>query len=403
MTAIPGETALDLTTNTSSLVKQMQSHDNALIVTTIQKMNNAVNNSKYKGLLTSYHDKRVIFIEDEAHRSQFGEMRKNVNKWFANSQHFGFTGTPPIFSQNIGSDKRTNETLYDEESHRYLIKDAIRDHNVLGFNVEQMSTLVGKDDISDENIDILIVVGMFLTGFDSPRLSVLYTDKKLQWHSLIQAYSRTNRVEKDTKPFGSIVNYRNLKKAADDAITLFSAGDESSFYVKQYDELLSELNEYILQLHKIVERPQDVDELYNQGEDVLSTFVVVFRDVMRTYNQIRVYDDFEWSDVDSFTDQDLESFQGKYQEVYHQIGVRPKKDKTSILEDIDFQIDLLSIDRIDVQYIVNLVKAINLDNKDSRQADVNKIKRLLDKATTDELKSKADLIAAFLDEMVPTL
>lgn len=310
---------------------------------------------------------------------------------------------PPIFSQNIGSDKRTNETLYDEESHRYLIKDAIRDHNVLGFNVEQMSTLVGKDDISDENIDILIVVGMFLTGFDSPRLSVLYTDKKLQWHSLIQAYSRTNRVEKDTKPFGSIVNYRNLKKAADDAITLFSAGDESSFYVKQYDELLSELNEYILQLHKIVERPQDVDELYNQGEDVLSTFVVVFRDVMRTYNQIRVYDDFEWSDVDSFTDQDLESFQGKYQEVYHQIGVRPKKDKTSILEDIDFQIDLLSIDRIDVQYIVNLVKAINLDNKDSRQADVNKIKRLLDKATTDELKSKADLIAAFLDEMVPTL
>lgn len=540
MTAIPGETALDLTTNTSSLVKQLQSHDNALIVTTIQKMNNAVNNPKYKGLLTSYHDKRVVFIEDEAHRSQFGEMRKNVNKWFANSQHFGFTGTP-IFSQNIGSDKRTTETLYDEELHRYLIKDAIRDHNVLGFNVEQMNTLVGKDDISDEdvagidtreamesearldhivthimlnhdnktkkrtynailavpntelalryytlfqqkikashsdlkvttvftwtanedsnqdnqgatfdtsrhgldhvisdynetyhtnfstedfkgyfndisqrmkdhnaqtrdeNIDILIVVGMFLTGFDSPRLSVLYTDKKLQWHSLIQAYSRTNRVEKDTKPFGSIVNYRNLKKATDDAITLFSAGDESSFYVKQYDELLGELNEHVLQLHKIVERPQDVDELYNQGDDVLSTFVFAFRDVMRTYNQIRVYDDFEWADVDSFTDQDLESFQGKYQEVYHQLNDGSKKDKTSILEDIDFQIDLLSTDRIDVQYIVNLVKAINLDNKDSRQADVNKIKRLLDKAATDELKSKADLIAAFLDEMLPTL
>lgn len=244
---------------------------------------------------------------------------------------------------------------------------------------------------------------MFLTGFDSPRLSVLYTDKKLQWHSLIQAYSRTNRVEKDTKPFGSIVNYRNLKKATDDAITLFSAGDESSFYVKQYDELLGELNEHIVQLHKIVKRPQDVDELYNQGEDVLGMFVVAFRDVMRTFNQIRVYDDFEWSDVDSFTDQDLESFQGKYQEVYHRLNDGPKKDKTSILEDIDFQIDLLSTDRIDVQYIVNLVKAINLDNKDGRQADVNKIKRLLDKAATDELKSKADLIAAFLDEMVPTL
>ena len=82
-----------------------------------------------------------------------------------------------------------------------------------------------------------------------------------------------------------------------------------------------------MQLHKIVERPQDVDELYNQCEDVLSTFVVAFRDVMRTYNQIRVYDDFEWSDVDSFTDQDLESFQGKYQEVYRRLNDGPKKIK----------------------------------------------------------------------------
>lgn len=540
MTTIPGETALDLTTNTSSLVKQLQSHDNALIVTTIQKMNNAVNNPKYKGLLTSYHDKRVIFIEDEAHRSQFGEMRKNVNKWFANSQHFGFTGTP-IFSQNIGSDKRTTETLYDEELHRYLIKDAIRDHNVLGFNVEQMGTLEGKDNISDEevagidtkevleneerldrivthimlnhdnktkkrtynaifavpntelalryytlfqqkiksshsdlkvttvftwaanedsnqdnqgkkfdtsrhgldtvisdynatyhtnfstedfkgyfndisqrmkdhnaqtrdeNIDILIVVGMFLTGFDSPRLSVLYTDKKLQWHSLIQAYSRTNRIEKDTKPFGSIVNYRNLKQATDDAITLFSAGDDSSFYVKKYDELLNEMNQQVSNLHEIVTTPQQVDDLYNQGEDALREFVIIFRDVMRTYNQIRVYDEFEWADIVDFTDQDLESFQGKYQEVYHQLHSGPEKIKTSILEDIDFQIDLLSTDRIDVQYIVNLVKSINLDDKNSRQADINKIKRLLNKASTDDLKSKADLIAEFLDEMVPTL
>ena len=82
-----------------------------------------------------------------------------------------------------------------------------------------------------------------------------------------------------------------------------------------------------MQLHKIVERPQDADELYNQGDDVLSTFVVAFRDVMRTYNQIRVYDDFEWSDVDSFTDQDLESFQGKYQEVYRRLNDGPKKIK----------------------------------------------------------------------------
>lgn len=540
MTTIPGEQALDSTTNTGSLVHQLQSHDNSLIVTTIQKMNNAVNNPHYKSLLTSYHDKRVIFIEDEAHRSQFGEMRKNVNRWFTNAQHFGFTGTP-IFSQNIGPDKRTTESLYDEELHRYLIKDAIRDHNVLGFNVEQMGTIKGRDTISDEqvegidtqevltnddrlnnivnhimlnhdnktknrtynalfavpnttialryyelfqekikagssdlkvttvftwtanedsneqnqgtdndtsrhgldkviddynqtyrtnfstedfkgyfkdisqrmkshdsrthnnNIDILIVVGMFLTGFDSPRLSVLYNDKKLEWHGLIQAYSRTNRVEKDTKSFGSIVNYRNLKAATDAAITLFSAGDESSFYVKKYDELLQEFIGNIKALHKITEQPNDVNDLYNQGNDALKKFVLAFRDVMRTNNQIRVYDEFRWEDVPGFSKQDLESFQGKYQEVYHQINPNKEKNKASILEDMDFQIDLLSTDRIDVQYIVNLIKAINLEDEDSRQADVNKIKQLLDKAATDDLKSKADLIAAFLDEMVPTL
>lgn len=102
-----------------------------------------------------------------------------------------------------------------------------------------------------------------------PRLSVLYNDKKLEWHGLIQAYSRTNRVEKDTKSFGSIVNYRNLKAATDAAITLFSAGDESSFYVKKYDELLQEFIGNIKALHKITEQPNDVNDLYNQGNDAL--------------------------------------------------------------------------------------------------------------------------------------
>ncbi len=88
--------------------------------------------------------KKVIFIEDEAHRSQFGDMRKNVNNWFKNAQHIGFTGTP-IFKENIGADGRTTQDLYDQELHHYLIKDAIRDQNVLGFNVQYLQTFDAKD------------------------------------------------------------------------------------------------------------------------------------------------------------------------------------------------------------------------------------------------------------------
>ncbi len=146
------EPALDRTKSTRKLVEQLGSKDNSLIVTTIQKLNNAISGDRYKKLLESFHDKHVVFIEDEAHRSQFGEMRKNVNKWFQNAQHFGFTGTP-IFAENVGPDGRTTETLYGKCLHKYLIKDAIRDHNVLGFSIQYLNTIKGHDvflDGSDE-------------------------------------------------------------------------------------------------------------------------------------------------------------------------------------------------------------------------------------------------------------
>lgn len=370
---VSSEPALDRTDSTNSLVKQFLSSDSPLIITTIQKLNNAVKEgSRHQNVLKPFRDKRVIFIEDEAHRTQFGEMRKNINKWFNNSEHFGFTGTP-IFADNVGADGRTTETLYDEELHHYLIKDAIRDHNVLGFSIQYIGTVQGKKIVDDEkvqgidtkevfeneerlekivqhimlnhdqltsnrkynaiftvsgtnmalkyyeifkkldpnnqlnvttiftwkaneddaeekqdkdedsarhgldsviqdynqkfdtdfdtehfsdyfadvskrmkehnsktkseNIDILIVVNMFLTGFDSPKLDALYIDKKLKYQNLIQAFSRTNRIEKKTKPFGNIVSYRNLKKATDDAVKLFSAGEQGSFFVPSYEEL----------------------------------------------------------------------------------------------------------------------------------------------------------------------
>lgn len=537
-----GGNALDRTEDTQSLVKQLRSQDNSLIVSTIQKMNVAVHQSnRYKKLLDQYHDKKVIFIEDECHRSQFGEMRKNINNFFRNAQHFGFTGTP-IFAENVGPDGRTTETLYDEELHHYLIKDAIRDNNVLGFNVQYIGTIKGKKITDDEqvsgidtqeafenekrmrliathillnhdqvtkdrqynaiftvpstkmamkyykifkdlnknndlnittiftwqaneddaekkqkdefktsrhgldsvvkdynkqygtnyntdkfsqyfndvskrmknhnaktpqdNIDILIVVNMFLTGFDSKKLSTLYIDKPLRWQGLIQAFSRTNRIEKKTKPFGNIICYRNLKKETDDAVTLFSAGSKEYFYVPTYDELATDFTKNIHKLKSIAPEPRDVDPLYDQGEQEVSQFVLAYRDILRTFNKIRVYDDFKWDNFETIlSEQQMQSFKSKYYAAYDWLkrGKEVNPNKVSILNDIDFDIELLETDQINVEYIVNLIKSIDLQDADARKSDTKKIKRILVNPDSEKLKSKADLLMDFLDQVVPKL
>ncbi|GAW98728.1 type I restriction endonuclease subunit R [Secundilactobacillus mixtipabuli] len=532
--------ALDRIDSTEMLVEQLQSKSNPLIVTTIQKLNYAIKNNQYKSLLTPYHDAKVVFIEDEAHRSQFGEMRKGINRWFKNAQHIGFTGTP-IFAENVGQDGRTTETLYGECLHQYLIKDAIRDRNVLGFSMQYLNTIHGKDvfkdgdemvsgidkkevmeaddrlkmivqhillnhgqithnrhynailavsstrvalkyynlfkkldpehqlhvttiftwkanekdnekkqdkkealtsrhglesvikdynqmfetnfstekfkdyfnDVSrrmkqfnyqtpENNIDVLIVVNMFLTGFDSPKLSTLYIDKKLQWHNLIQAFSRTNRIELDSKPFGNILAYRNMKQDTDDAVRLFSAGSSKSLFVPSYDELQKQFDDAVKDLRQISPTPQSVDSLHNLGKEALQKFVLAFREVLRVYNKIRVYDEFDFSKMINFTHQDLESYRSKYADVYQEIIDDPE-DPASVLDDVDFEMELIAADTIDVGYIVNLIHAINLKDEDQRGQDTRRIKKMLVNAADPELKLKSDLLQAFLDEIVPKL
>ena len=347
--------SVDTTDKTDTLVKQIKDINKPLIVTTIQKMANAIKNDKYSNIMNEYKEEKVIFIIDECHRSQFGQMHKAINKHFKNAQYFGFTGTPRFF-ENRSQEGRVTADLFEKCLHTYLIKDAIKDGNVLGFSVEYIKTFDGGFDESDDEkvkaidkeevfmcderidlvanhiinihnaktknkqytaiftvqsipmlvkyydkfkeinhdlkiagifsfganeesegkdehsrdslermitdynkmfdtnystdtfssyfsdvskkvktakIDILIVVNMFLTGFDSKTLNTLYVDKNLKYHDLVQAYSRTNRVEKATKPYGNIVCYRNLKKNTDDALCLFSQTDNTDIVLME--------------------------------------------------------------------------------------------------------------------------------------------------------------------------
>lgn len=149
---------VDNSDSTYVLVKQLQEHDRKLIVTTIQKMANAVNTSRYATILDAYRDKKVVFIIDECHRSQFGKMHGDIDKHFENANYIGFTGTP-IFEENKGAAKRTTADIFnagdkmDSCLHKYMIKDAIADGNVLRFSVEYQRTITAQN-IAAEGIDV---------------------------------------------------------------------------------------------------------------------------------------------------------------------------------------------------------------------------------------------------------
>lgn len=530
--------SVDQTTNTNKLIQQLADKSRPLLITTIQKLANVVRRNDK--VLERYQTDKVVFIIDECHRSQFGDMHRQIKANFKNAQYFGFTGTP-LFEENKSQDGRSTADIFDKCLHTYLIKDAIRDNNVLGFSVEYIQTFknnVGteneeyvedinteevwmndkridmvarhiyknhnkktkdrqysaifatanipmamkyyevfkkinaeeiaagrkplnvatistyqtnedmrdgevtehskdlianaiedynqlfntnfnletfdnyfkdvsnrvKKGIKNEKIDILIVVNMFLTGFDSKVLNTLYVDKNLQYHGLIQAYSRTNRVEKITKPYGNIVCYRDLNKATDDAIMLFSqTNDTDTVLSKTYDQYLRLFINAIEELYKIAPTPESVDLL--EGETAQKEFVEAFRDVANLMQKMRTFDEFEFDSVKlGISEQTFEDYKGKYFAIYEDVKKdREQKEKVSILDDIDFEIDLLRNDIINVDYILNLLKSLNLEDKKEKEEGIKQIHRLLDTADNEQLRLKADLIRTFMDRVLPSL
>lgn len=516
--------SVDTTDRTSTLIKQIKDVTRPLIVTTIQKMAHAIKSPHYTAIMEPYKKEKVIFIIDECHRSQFGDMHKAISKHFSNAQYFGFTGTP-IFKENKSQDGRVTADLFEKCLHHYLIKDAIKDGNVLGFSVEYFSTFKGQFDdnddtkvkdidtnevfmsddritlvaediikkhpiktrnmnytalftvskiemlikyydkfkelnhnlkiaaiftygqneecegkdehsrdsleriISDYNkifgtnfntenfsgysadiakrvksaqIDILIVVNMFLTGFDSKPLNTLYVDKNLVYHSLIQAFSRTNRIEKTTKPYGNIVCYRNLKKDTDKAICLFSLTDNTdTVLMKSYEYYLKQFKVELKNLYGIALTPSDVDLL--ESEEDKKKFIVAFRELSKVLVKLQTFTEFEFKeDTLGISDQKYQDFKSKYFTIYDSIK-RGEGEKTSILSDIDFGIELMQTDKINVAYIMNLIRNIDFENEEAKEKDIKHILTELDRADNADLRLKVDLIKSFLEKVAPNL
>lgn len=569
--------------STAGLKRNIEKDDNKIIVTTIQKLNNLM---KTEGDLAIYQ-KQVVFIFDEAHRSQFGEAQKNLKKKFKKFYQFGFTGTP-IFPQNaLGAD--TTASVFGRELHSYVITDAIRDEKVLKFKVdyndvrpqfksieteidekklsaaenktallhparikeiaqyilqnfrikthrnqgsnkgfnamfavssvdaaklyyEQLQHLQKDSEkplkiaaifsfaaneeqsaigeivdetfepaamdssakefltkaindynvlfktnygvesnefqnyyrdlakrVKNKEIDLIIVVGMFLTGFDAPTLNTLFVDKNLRYHGLMQAFSRTNRIYDATKTFGNIVTFRDLEQATIDAITLF--GDKNTKNVvleKSYKEYLEGFTDIVTGdarrgfkdiVHDLNAKFPNPDEIVREKDK--KEFAKLFGEYLRVENILQNYDEFthlkalqeidlnDAAAVEAFkethfvTDEDMATMQNiellhertvqDYRSTYNDIRDWLRREKSGKeseesridWDDVVFEVDLLKSQEINLDYILELIFEHNKKTKD-KDTLITEIRRVIRASVGN--RAKESLVVDFINE-----
>jgi hypothetical protein len=253
--------------------------------------------------------------------------------------------------------------------------------------------------VKERKVDILLVVNMFLTGFDSKTLNTLYVDKNLRYHGLVQAYSRTNRIINEVKSQGNIVVFRNLKARTDEAIALFSnVHAKEEIFVPPYDEYVKAFNETVMQLLALTPTVKSVKDLKDEEEEL--KFVKIFRELMRLQNILESFSEFDDGDL-TLPAQRFADYRSAYLDLYDKVKTDNTKEKASILADVDFELELIHRDVINVQYILTLLARL-YDAEEAQQANIRKL--ILDSVAGDiELRSKRELIQKFIDSNLPKL
>jgi len=253
--------------------------------------------------------------------------------------------------------------------------------------------------VKERKVDLLLVVNMFLTGFDSKTLNTLWVDKNLKHHGLIQAYSRTNRILNEVKSQGNIVVFRNLKKRTDEALALFAdVNAKETVFVPPYEDYVSKFNEVVVELLKLTPTVKSVKDL--KDEEAEMQFVKIFRELLRLRNILESFSEFDDNDL-SLPAQRFADYRSAHLDLYDKVKSENTVEKASILNDVDFELELLQRDIINVQYILQLLA--RLYNADTEEAPELR-KLILDSVTGDvELRSKAKLIEKFIEDNLPQL
>ncbi|EMD8967044.1 type I restriction endonuclease subunit R [Campylobacter upsaliensis] len=524
----------------SKSTKELQSRLNStdknhkIIITTIQKLSRFIAQAEKDHTIFNEH---IVMIFDECHRSQFGQMQKDIAKAFKKLYLFGFTGTPIFAANALGFE--TTERVFGACLHRYTIIHAIRDHNVLPFRVDYHTTtkdttqitdeillnptriehitryildhftthtkrnaksynLNGKhtlgfnalfatqsipmamryyeefqaqqaslpesqrlkigiiysyapnDELEEENsedttalpksqrdfldaaisdynavfkckfdssadnfqnyykdfslklknreLDLAIVVNMFLTGFDATTLNTLYVDKSLRYHGLLQAYSRTNRILNSVKSFGNIIAFRDLRKNTDDALALFS--DENAkgiVFLRSLEEYLHGYTDEKGQKHKgyneLTKELTDKFPLESFRQATLKTsdkkhFLALFGELLKLRNILEIFDNFS----DPLNERDKQDYQSHYISTYEELR-KDKDDKESNLDEVEFEVELLAQVEVSIEYILELIAKYHKD----QATNYEPILKLLDSSLS--LRSKKELFLRFIDSL----
>ncbi len=557
------EGSVEENTNTKTLVKRMLSTDyeDKVIVTTIQKLGLALdtkNDKNYIDHLKPLKDKRVVFIFDECHRSQFGENHKAIVEFFPKAQLFGFTGTP-IFKENSSyktiegetASYKTTEDVFQQELHAYTITNAIEDKNVLRFHINYFKpeekveagskphkvavtkSILSKHHKSTDNkrfnavfatasiddaiqyyeifkklqakklaedkdykalqiacvfspptegnkdiqqiqedlpqekadntvepnkkkvalntiiadynkqyntnhsitefdlyyqdvqqrikyqkysntdyphknkIDVMIVVDMLLTGFDSKYLNTLYVDKNLKYHGLIQAYSRTNRVINDTKPYGNILVFRDQEEEVNKAMIRFSGAKieqaKEIWLVDAAPKVIAKYKNAVEQLTQFMEAkgldcsPSEVSNL--KGDEARAGFINAFKEVQRYKTQLDQYTDLDDTQTKAIEtllpEDDLRSFKSAYLDTAKRLQAEQNKKGDQAPKDVqqlNFEFVLFSSAVIDYDYIIGLIAKYTQDKPSKHKMTREQLINLLS-SSANLMDEREDIIA----------
>ena len=318
-----------------------------------------------------------------------------------------------IFSYSLNEDDKDADGIYEfdgatidesniNQTSRDKLESYIGDYNKI-FNTtfttnDSQSYYNYYNDISKRvkrrEIDLLLVVNMFLTGFDAPTLNTLYVDKNLKYHGLIQAFSRTNRILNEKKSQGNIVCFRNLKDATDDAIALFSNKDAKDIILmKPYEEYVEMFNKAFASLMTITPTVNSVDTLIDENEQL--EFIKTFRELMRLRNILTGFSDFNHHDL-SMNEQQFEDYKSKYLDLYERVKHNKENQIESILDEVDFEIELIRTDEINVAYILRLLAKYRESSIVQQEKMKRNIMSIID--GQEQLRSKRELIEAFIDK-----
>ena len=297
-----------------------------------------------------------------------------------------------------------SEGAVENQHSRDFLEDCIKDYNKefsSNFSTDRFYDYYRdlQTRIKNKEVDLVLVVNMFLTGFDSPRLNTLYVDKNLRYHGLIQAYSRTNRLLNSDKPHGNIISFRNLKEATDKALTLF--GDENAkeiVFKRPYEEQKKDFNKKLIELKEKVPTVDSVTDL--NGEEEKAEFVKTFRDLLHVKSSLETFAEFSFEDL-GISEQEFYDYQSKYLDIYEERKDN-ENDTESILDQIDFELELTVRDIINFDYIIRLIAGLtNISSQIVKDKKIEEILSIFDRDV--KLRKKKDLIRKFIEENLPKI